>query len=54
MGTSIAQRVAPPLLLLPQGTIGIGTEGNVGFWNGTGWTDYGTPGGWTLDWLYFS
>jgi hypothetical protein len=32
----------------------VGTDGNVGFWNGQSWTDLANPGGWTLDWLCFT
>ncbi len=47
MASPISQRVAPPLVLLPQGTLGVGTEGNVGIWNAAlrAWGDFGTAGG---------
>lgn len=32
----------------------IGTESNIGRWNGTSWEDMGIVGQWTMNWLYFS
>ncbi len=46
MKSPISRRPAPARLTLPQGTIGVGTEGNIGLWNPVfgRWGDLATPG----------